>query len=90
MYGPNSSFALKSPISDAAKMWAIKSIDTIIPNNRRICELLNKNQSLLDNEEKKIFSNFKMHKEGFEYNKLSGDKNSNVPLFPGEIYEILK
>lgn len=89
-YGPQSEYARTSIQSDAAKMWEIKSIDTIIPNNRRICEILSNNYRLLNENELEVFNNFKIHKEGFEYNKLSGDKNSSVPLFPNELYKILK
>ncbi len=89
-YGPHSEFAKSSNQFDAAKMWRKRSIETIIPNNRKIYELLDKNYDLLNDKERKIFYKFKEHKEGFEYNMLSGDKNSTVPLFPKEIYEILK
>ncbi len=89
-YGPHSDFAKSSDQSEASKMWEIRSIETIIPNNRKIYELLNKNYYLLSDKERMIFFKFREHKEGFEYNKLSGDKNSTVPLFPNEINEILK
>jgi len=89
-YGPQSEFAMNSTQSEASKMWGTKSIETLIPNNRKIFELLNKNYALLHENEYKIVADFKIHKEGFEYNKLSGDKNSAVPLFPKEINEILK
>jgi hypothetical protein len=88
-YGPQSEFAMNSTQSEASKMWETKSIETLIPNNRKIFELLNKNYALLNEYEYKIVADFKIHKEGFEYNKLSGDKNSAVPLFPKEINEIL-
>lgn len=89
-YGPQSDFAKNSTQSEASKMWEKRAIDTIIPNNRKICEFLDKNSSLLNENEIGILARFKLHKEGFEYNKLSGDKNPTVPLFPKEIIEILK
>lgn len=89
-YGPHSDFASNSPMSEASQMWETKAIDTLIPNNRKIYELLNKNYSLLNEEECKILAQFKLHKEGFEYNKLSGDKNSTVPLFPKDFVNVLK
>jgi len=89
-YGPQSNFALKTTQSEASKMWEMKAIETLIPNNRKIYELLNRNYLLLNEKELETFANFKIHKEGFEYNKLSGDKNSSVPLFPSKMNDILK
>ena len=88
-YGPHSDFAKNSPQSEASQMWELKSIDTLIPNNRIIYELLSKNYSLLNEDEHKTLTQFKLHKEGFEYNKLSGYKNSTVPLFPKAINDLL-
>jgi hypothetical protein len=89
-YGPQSDFAKTTPQSEASEMWKIKAIETIIPNNRKVYDLLSTNDILLNEKEHKIVATFRLHKEGFEYNKLSGDKNSTVPLFPEEINEILK
>ncbi len=89
-YGPQSEFAQKSVQSEAFSMWKLKSIETIIPNNRRVLQLLETNFPLLNEDEQKTLATFKIHKEGFEYNKLSGDKNPTVPLFPNEILNILQ
>jgi hypothetical protein len=43
----------------------------------------------LSDDEKVILAQFKVHKEGFEYNKLSKDRNPMVPPFPEEIIKIL-
>lgn len=88
-YGPIS-LDMDSLLSDSPAMWKHKILDTIIPNNRKILELLRKNSSLLSQEEQKILEEFALHKEGFEYNHLSGDKNTSAPLFPAQIYGILK
>ena len=88
-YGPHSKFAKNSPQSEASQMWEAKSIETLIPNNRKIYELLNKNYSLLNDSEHETLAQFKLHKEGFQYNKLSGEKNSTVPLLPKNIAFIL-
>jgi len=87
LYGPFSEFAQK-PCSDAHIIWNQKSIETIIPNNRRIVKLLESNYHLLNEEEKKVFEVFKIHRDGFEFNKLSGDKNSSVILFPQELKRV--
>lgn len=88
-YGPTSGNR-DSLFTDSPAMWKHKIIDTIIPNNRMILELLRKNFQLLSAEEQNIVEDFSLHKEGFEYNHLSGDKNTSVPLFPAQIYAILE
>jgi hypothetical protein len=88
-YGPNGMFKGKA-VTDATIMWEERSIKTIIPNNRRILSLLYKNEHLLSYDERELIGVFKIHKDGFEYNKLSGDKVSTVPLFPKQILNILK
>ena len=88
-YGPISRDR-DSLLTDSPAMWKHKIFDTIIPNNRKILEFLRKNSALLSQEEQIIVEEFALHKEGFEYNHLSGDKNTSVPLFPTQISEILE
>lgn len=88
-YGPVSRDR-DSLLTDSPTMWNHKILSTIIPNNRRILELLRKNYNLLNVVEQKIVEEFALHKEGFEYNHLSGDKNTSVPLFPPQIYTIIQ
>ena len=87
-YSIESDFA-KNDFSDASELWRILSIQKIIPNNRKILNLLTANKHLLNENELSLLEKFKIHKEGFEYNKLSGDKNSSVILFPKEFNNIL-
>lgn len=86
-YGPHSGEF--RGISDAARMWNQYSVSTIIPNNRKISELLVKNDHLLKEVEQRIGSQFRLHAEGFEFNHLTGDRNASVPLFPDEMNGIL-
>ena len=87
-YGPFSHES-KNLLTDTNVAWNRKCIDTIIPNNKRIIKLLNKNDHLLNDREKDIVEQFIIHAEAFEYNKLSGDKNSSAPVFPVEINDIV-
>jgi len=88
-YGPHSRHS-NSLLTDAQKAW-IRYVHTkILPNNRKVVQLLSKNIHLLTEEEKLIFEKFKIHQEAFEYNHVSGDKNSSASLFPLEMWEILK
>lgn len=88
-YGPFSAES-KNLLTDSNEVWNRKCIDTIIPNNRKIIQLLNKNEYLLYDCEKDIVEQFIIHAEAFEYNKFSGDKNSSAPVFPVEINDILR
>ena len=72
-------------MSDAASVWERRAIDTIVPNNKYIAEVLERNEKLLLEPEIGILEQFKLHQEAFEYNHLSGDKNASAPLFPQEM-----
>ena len=62
----------------------------LIPNNRKIEAAVTQNIDLLNEEEFRLFTQFKLHREGFEYNKLSGDVNATVPTFPVGFENIMK
>jgi hypothetical protein len=83
-YGPECSLN-DSLLTDAPDMWKEVVLKTILPNNRRLLAILRANSGLLDEHEADIVEQFAVHKEGFEYNHLSGDKNSSVPEFPKEL-----
>lgn len=83
-YGPFSA-NWTDPLANAASAWARAVSTQIIPNNRRILELALANSRLLKSEELIVIQVFRLHKEAFEFNHLSGDKDANAPLFPREI-----
>ena len=87
-YGPFSDFS-QNPLSEAADLWRQYVRNEIIPNNRRLTELLVVNDHLLTDTEREIFDQFMIHKDAFEYNHLSGDKNPTAPRFPEEMETIL-
>ena len=88
-YGPYSK-AGRHPLSDAPAMWRTAAVEIVIPNNREISKLLHENSDLLTESELKILAAFDVHKDGFAYNQLSGDKNTSVPTFPRDMELILK
>lgn len=88
-YGPFSKHQ-NYPLTDAKAAWDRAIRENIIPNNRRITELLLKNRQFLTKEEEAIFEKFRLHKNGLEYNHLSGDKNNAAQLFPKGMNTILK
>ena len=89
-YGPKSILALQKPFSEAAYIWRQKVISSIIPNNERELELLEKNRDLIPDSKKHILIIYKNHVDGFKNNHLSEFKSQDVPLFPIEVYNILE
>lgn len=87
-YGPHSGHSVNS-LSDAAAAWRRYVFSDIIPNNRRVAELLNANEHLLSESEKNLLDEFVLHQQAFEYNHVSGDKTSAAPTFPDEMDTIL-
>jgi hypothetical protein len=88
MFGPYSKKAEDNYLETELE-WERKSINTIIPNNRKIEILLENNYHLLTENEKCIFEEWKLHRESFEYNKLSGDRTSALVIYPQSFNLIL-
>lgn len=88
MFGPYSKKAEENFL-EAGRIWIQKSINTIIPNNRKIFSIIENNYELLTDKEKPIYEEWKQHKEIFEYNKLSGDKTSALVIYPKSFDSIL-
>ncbi len=80
-YGPHSENATNNQMATEL-MWEKLAIQKILPNNRKIEAVVEQNQDLLEGNEFGLFIEYKLHREGFEYNKISGDVNSTVPTFP--------
>lgn len=86
-YGPYSRNAEENQMATELE-WERQSIQKIIPNNRKIEAVITQNEKLLSEEEYPLYIRFKQHREGFEFNKLSGDVSAVVPRFP-DGFEIL-
>lgn len=83
-YGPECPLK-DSLLTDAVDMWREAVLKTILPNNRRLLAIFRANTNLLNERELDIVEQFAIHKDGLEYNHLSVDKNSSVPIFPTEL-----
>ena len=88
-YGPNSRDS-RNPLSDAASVWRRHVLSDVIPNNRRVADLLNTNEHLLTKRERATLDRFSLHQQAFEYNHVSGNKTAAAPLFPEEMNSILQ
>jgi hypothetical protein len=87
-YGPESAEAKSNPISSAAKVWALRKVAKLVPNNRHIVNLIDANKGLLSAGEYALCRRFVEHAEGFEancYSPLEG-----VPRFPKEFGEMVQ
>lgn len=87
-YGPQSLIAQSNPISDLHKIWELKCIEEIIPNNEKILSIIQENRELISAEKKHILNLFKTHVEGFKNNHISPYPSQDVPRFPIEIKKI--
>ncbi len=78
--GPKSQVADDDPGSSAVTIWEARKMDTILPNNRRIINLIGGNLSLASKEDIVAFLKFKSHARAFEEHQY--DKKEFYPLFP--------
>jgi len=78
-FGPKSEVAERDPGSNAYRVWELRRLDRILPNNRRVMNLIRANQHLLNAEQTKAFAEF-AHAEGFEQHVF--ERLDYYPLFP--------
>lgn len=88
-FGPSSQNAEEKQMATEIE-WERQAIKRIIPNNRKIESVVDQNAKLLTEEEYRLFTRFKIHREGFEFNKLSGDVSAVVPTFPVGFENVFK
>jgi hypothetical protein len=87
--GPQSVVAQNDPGSNSFKIWNLSKLSTMIPNNYRIINIIEKNIELLDKDEHEKFILFKNHAVSFEANQYG--RLDNYPTFPesfGEAFSI--
>lgn len=66
-YGPLSDLARKNPNSDAAyAVWLSERLGTIVPNNRRITDILGGNIQIFTPKEQRTIADFQLHTRGYE------------------------
>jgi hypothetical protein len=85
--GPTSPSATADPGSNLHEVWALRKLDTIIPNNSKIVNAIEANTGLLSAQELGAFFEFKIHAKAFEqhqYNRLD-----SYPMFPAAFEEAM-
>jgi hypothetical protein len=87
-YGPNSKLAEEDPGSNAFKIWELRKLDSVIPTNLKIINLIETNKSLLAIQAYKAFIQFKTHATSFETNQY--ERIDNYVTFPTEFSEVFE
>jgi hypothetical protein len=81
-YGPESEVAKRNPLSNLAEVWKLRKVTTIVPNNRKIINIVRANGHLMTSAEYDIACRFIEHAEGFEQSCYR--RREGVPRFPSE------
>ncbi len=90
MFGPGSQIAKRNPLSEIAKLWGLRKLSKIIPNNAKIITLFESNSDLISAEENRVFSLFREHAIAFERNAYERLDREGVPIFPEEFQDTLE
>jgi hypothetical protein len=83
--GPKSHIASSDAGSNLHVLWDLRKLDTILPNNRRIINLIEANGELLSQAEREGFLLFKNHALAFERHQF--DRLDAYPTFPESFQE---
>jgi nucleoside phosphorylase len=86
--GPNSEAASADPSSNLYQLWELRRLDRILPNNRKIIDMVTANTGLLSQAALSAFDKFKMHAEAYERHVRS--PLDQYPRFPTEFAEEFK
>lgn len=78
--GPKSSVAQNDPGSNMHEVWALRKLDTIVPNNLKIINAIEANIALLNALATESFFQFKIHAKAFEQHQHK--RLDTYPFFP--------
>lgn len=78
--GPESELAQLHPGSNTYQLWHMRRLDTIIPNNKKIVNLVSANKNLLNDSQLKTFIEFKNHAIAYELH--AHERLENYSRFP--------
>jgi hypothetical protein len=86
-YGPESAAARKNPYSNLYRLWQFRKLSTIVPNNRKIIDAIQRNSHFFDGSQYEIARSFVEHAEGFE--QSSYERLEDIPRFPTTFEEVI-
>lgn len=86
-FGPESQVAKEDPGSNSYRIWNLRKLDTIIPNNQKIINMIESNVWLLSSVDYSEYLLFKNHATSFEANQHSRlDKYATFPKSFSEVF----
>lgn len=87
-FGPNSAAATTDPGSNLYLFWNMRKLDTIVPNNWQIINLIEANRGLVSGAEYELFLGFKNHARAFEAHQHA--RLDDYPRFPRAFEEAFR
>jgi hypothetical protein len=84
-YGPNSDLAIANPGSNSHAIWVARKHDCLLPNNRKILNILEMNERLFTEEFHFEALKFRDHAMAYEQNQL--ERLDYYPTFPTSFYK---
>lgn len=91
-YGPYSDNVIRGSGGDGLRMWKRRCLDTILPNNQRIIQLIERNKRNFpypwDVYAQMLY--YKIHADAFQDNCLTNQKVNDYKLFPKEFDYFVK
>ena len=88
-FGPHSEIARKNPGSDAHGVWLSERLATIIPNNRRMLDVIESNSGLFDPEEQAVLARFGLHVRSYDQCVQDEITYEGVVRFPAEFEALI-
>jgi HNH endonuclease len=85
-FGPQSHVAKTDFGSNLHRVWELRKQDCVLPNNRRIVVAVEANLSLLNQEERTAFLEFKSHATAWAINQEG--RLDNYPAFPADFAKL--
>lgn len=86
--GPESLVAQSDPGSNMHEVWALRKLDTIVPNNTKIINAVGANITLLNSSETEAFFQFKTHAQAFEQHQYK--RLDSYPMFPADFEKAMQ
>lgn len=87
-YGPLSDRAKQNPFSNISELWEIRRVAQIVPNNTRICNIIDQFTAYFDREEVKLLRRFKDHAQGYQLHCYS--PLEDYAQFPSAFREMIE
>jgi hypothetical protein len=79
-HGPESEEPHRRAMSEGADYWNRQKLSRVVPNNRRIISIVERNRRFLTDDEWGQFALFRRHAEAFEANAIT--RQMKAPVFP--------